>query len=71
MVKLESIVSGSRVTGVMGDAAVEVISTRSYGHDAIEVTWKGPDGLGERILYRQDEPSLQARISQVTASPDA
>ena len=59
MVKLESIVPGSRVTGVMGDAAVEVISTRSYGHDAIEVTWKGPDGLGERILYRQDEPSLQ------------
>ena len=59
MVKLESIVPGSRVTGVLGDAAVEVISTRSYGPDAIEVTWKGPDGLGERILYRQDEPSLQ------------
>ena len=59
MVKLESIVPGSRVTGVLGDEAVEIVSTRSYGPDAIEVTWKGPDGLGERILYRQDEPSLQ------------
>ena len=57
--KLESIVPGSRLVGVMGDTAVEILSTRSYGSDAVEVTWKGPDGLGERILYRQDEPSLR------------
>ena len=57
--KLESIVPGSRLVGVMGDTPVEILSTRSYGSDAVEVTWKGPDGLGERILYRQDEPSLR------------
>ena len=22
------------------------------------MTWKGPDGLGERILYREDEPRI-------------
>ncbi len=38
---------------------MEILSTRSYGSDAVEVAWKGPDGLGERILYRQDEPSLR------------
>ena len=59
MVKLERIVPGSRLVGVMGDTPVEILSTRSYGSDAVEVTWKGPDGLGERILYRQDEPSLR------------
>ena len=59
MLKLESIVPGSRLLGVMGDETVEILSTRAYGSDAVEVTWKGADGLGERILYRQDEPALR------------
>ena len=59
IVKLESIVPGSRLLGVVGDEAVEILSTRAYGSDAVEVTWKGSDGLGERILYRQDESSLR------------
>ncbi|MCY3939522.1 MAG: helicase-related protein [Gammaproteobacteria bacterium] len=59
MVRLEQIVRGSRLTGIQGDGAVEVIATRAYGLDAVEVTWKGPGGLGERILYRGDEASLQ------------
>ena len=58
MLKLESIVPGSRLTGVIGDIAVEIVSTRAYGPDAVEVTWRGPDGLGDRILFRDDEPRL-------------
>ena len=58
MMKLESIVPGGRLTGILGDAPVEVIATRAYGSDAVEVTWKGPDGLAQRILYRDDEPRL-------------
>ena len=50
--KLESIVPGSRLSGIHGDGPVEVIAARAYGTDAIEVTWKGVDGLGSRILYR-------------------
>ena len=59
MVKLESIQPGGRVAGVIGDGSVEVLSVRAYGTDTVEVTWKEPDGLGERILYRDDEPGLR------------
>ena len=55
MIKLESIVSGARLAGIAGDSPVEIVATRPYGPDAVEVTWKGPDGLGQRILYRSDE----------------
>jgi len=58
MVKLETIVPGSHLTGVHGEQPVEIIATRAYGPDAVEVTWKGPDGLGERILYRENEQQL-------------
>ena len=43
----------------MGDAAVEILSARAYGPDAVEVTWRGPEGLGDRILFREDEPRLR------------
>ena len=59
MMKLESIVPGSRLAGILGDGSVEIIATRAYGPDAVEVTWKGPDGLGDRILYRDDEARLR------------
>ena len=59
MIKLENIVTGSRLAGIHGDGAVEIIATRAYGPDAVEVTWRGPDGLGDRILYRDDEPRLR------------
>ena len=59
MMKLESIVPGNRLTGVHGEGPVEIIATRAYGPDAVEVTWKGRDGLGESILYRDDEPRLR------------
>ena len=57
--RLESIVPGSRLAGIHGDGAVEIVATRAYGPDAVQVTWKGPDGLGERILLRDDEPRLR------------
>ena len=58
-VKLESIVPGSRLSGVAGDVPVEIVATRAYGADAVEVTWRGPEGLGDRILYRGDEARLR------------
>ncbi len=58
MMKLEKIVPGGLLTGILGEGSVEVIATRAYGTDAIEVTCKGPDGLAQRILYRDDEPRL-------------
>ena len=49
---------GSRVSGIAGEAAVEILSARAYGPDTVEVAWKGPDSLGERILFRDGEPRL-------------
>ena len=57
--KLESIAPGSRLSGIHGDGPVEIIASRAYGTGAVEVTWKGPDGLGNRILYRGDEPRIR------------
>ena len=38
---------------------MEILSARACGPDALEVVWKGPDGLDERILFRDDEPRLR------------
>ena len=59
MMTLESIVAGGHLAGITGDGPVEVVAVRAYGTDAVEVTWKGPDGLGQRVLYRDDEARLQ------------
>ncbi len=55
MVRLERIVPGRRLTGLQGDEPGEVIAVRAYGADAVEITWKGSEGIGQRILYRDDE----------------
>ncbi len=58
--KLERIVPGSRLSGIAGSAMVEIVATQSFGPDALEVVWKGPDGLaGSRILYREDESVIK------------
>ena len=57
--KLERIVPGTRLSGIAGDGAVEVIATRAFGPDAVEVTWKGPEGFGDRIVYREDEDRIR------------
>ena len=59
MVSLNKIVPGMRLAGVIGDQSVEVVATRPYGRDTLEVVWRGPDGLGERIFDRSDEQRLR------------
>ena len=58
MVNLENIVPGMRLAGVIGYRSVEIVATRSYGPNSLEVVWRGPDGLGERIFDQSDEPRL-------------
>ena len=38
---------------------MEVLAARAYGPDAVGPTRNGPDGLGQRILFRDDEPRLR------------
>jgi len=59
MLKLEKIIPHSIIKGVLSDVPVEVVSVRWYGTEAIELTFKSPDGyVSNQILYRQDESHL-------------
>ena len=58
--KLEEITPRAELAGLAGTTPVEVVSVRAYGPDALEVVWRGPDGLGERILHRDDETRLHS-----------
>ena len=58
MLKLEDIQPNTTINGIL-DAPVEIISATMQGQTALEVVYRSEDGtLGQRLLYRQDEPSL-------------
>ena len=61
MAALESLTSGALVRGVAPDGPSEVVNVKWYGDSAVELTFKKPTtGLvGTRLLYRDDEASLE------------
>lgn len=59
--RLEDLVSGVRVTGVVPGEAVLVIAGQWHGSDALELTYKTLDGgLRQQVLFRADEVELGA-----------
>ena len=59
MVRLEELRAGQRVSGLQGQASVELTSVRLFGTEVAEVTFRTPVGaLAERMLYREDEALL-------------
>ena len=60
MVKLEHLTPGASIRGILPDGQVIVVSVQSYGSEALELTYKAPDGrVGSVLLYRDDEPRLE------------
>ena len=61
MAALESLTSGAFVSGVATDGPAEVVSVKWFGDSAIELTYKLPStgNVGTRLLYRDDEASLE------------
>ncbi len=58
--RLEDLVSGVRVRGVVPGETVSVIAAQWHGADALELTYKTLDGgLRQQVLFRTDE----ARVS--------
>lgn len=60
MTKLETIVKGVYLKGVIPNQPIEVIDIKWHGTDVIEITFK--DALGnvnDEILYRDNEPQLE------------
>ena len=61
MADLESLTTGALVRGVLPDGPTEVISVKWFGDSALELTYKAPatGHVGTRLLYRDDESSLE------------
>ncbi|MGH9131114.1 MAG: helicase-related protein [Acidimicrobiales bacterium] len=60
--RLEGLASGTLVAGVVPGAEVTVVAVAWHGQSAITLTYRDPSGrVGERLLYRDDEASLEVR----------
>lgn len=72
MARLEDLTRGAAVAGVVPDQAVVVVDVRWFGAAAIELTFKRHDGsVANRLLYRDDEPSLSIATAGKPWSFDA
>ncbi|MGM0931146.1 MAG: helicase-related protein [Actinomycetota bacterium] len=66
--KLEELSPGLRVHGVLPSVSVAVVAVQWHGETALELTYKSQVGeLGQRVLYRADEPGLV--VAQSGARP--
>ena len=61
MAVLENLTSGALVRGIAPDSPAEVVNVKWFGDSAVELTYKMPSTghVGTRLLYRDDEPSLE------------
>jgi superfamily II DNA or RNA helicase len=63
-IKLEELTPGARVGGVIAGGAVTVVSVQWYGSNALALTYRDEAGrVGERLLYRDHEPSLSIQAA--------
>ncbi len=59
MLKLEDITKNSQIQGIEPEGAVRIIAAEPAGANAVTVIYKDSRGrLGERMLFRNNEPSL-------------
>ena len=59
MVRLEEILPGGRIRGIAAGDFVEILAARSFGPDAVEVTYKANGAVDQTVLYRSSESELE------------
>ena len=60
MARLEDLTTGTRVKGLTASGSATVESAQWIGEQGLKVIYRDADGgLGERFIYRDDEPSLE------------
>src|SRR2546425_8981307 len=60
MSRLEELKTNSAVRGIVPDSLVTVVNTQWFGSEALELTYKPPDGkVANQLLYRHDEPRIE------------
>ncbi|RPH47360.1 MAG: DEAD/DEAH box helicase, partial [Desulfobacteraceae bacterium] len=65
MAKLEEIIRGSSIKGILPDGLVSVIDVKWIGTVAIELTYKDSTGrLGNELIYREREESLEIETNE-------
>src|SRR6202171_2914347 len=58
--KLEDLQPYASVRGILPDALVTVVNVQWFGSEALELTYKSPDGrVANELLYRHDEPRIE------------
>src|SRR5512145_826665 len=58
--KLEDLRPNAAVRGVLPDSLVTVVSVQWFGSEAVELTYKAPEGkLANELLYRHDENRIE------------
>ena len=57
---LEDLQPNAAVRGILTDGLVVVVSVQWFGSQALELTYKTPDGkVANELLYRSDEARLE------------
>ena len=60
MARLEELATGTRLTGLAASGSATVESVQWIGEQAVKVIFRDGEGkLSDRLLYRDDEPSLE------------
>ena len=60
MIRLEDIQPNAAISGIIPNGHVTVVSVQWFGSEAIEITYKNPEGkVANELLYRHDEPRLE------------
>ncbi len=59
MVRLEELTVGTRVRGLVPEGAATVKAVNWFGDSVVELIFETGKGLGNRLVYRNDEPSLE------------
>jgi len=59
MINLEDLKQSAVIRGIRPDVSVTIVSVQWFGSDALELTYKTPDGkVANELIYRCDEPRL-------------
>jgi SNF2 family DNA or RNA helicase len=60
MTRLEDLTPNASIRGILPNALATVVTTKWFGSEALELTYKGPDwNVRNELLYRSDEPRLE------------
>src|SRR6202140_5373833 len=60
MSKLEDLTPNASVQGILPNGLVTVVSVQWHGSEALELTYKTPEGkVANELLYRHDEPRIE------------